>query len=134
MSKQSDCWSTEQLLNALTQTDKTKRPTNRPAKKRCQFKVVYNIPVVGNPPAGGQGPEVNPNIKPQMTANPTQCPSAAVRIAGECPHCLRVFCSAHRTPEAHKCTEMQACREQAFEANKERLRNESVVAAKIAQA
>ncbi|KAK8865646.1 hypothetical protein IAR55_000791 [Kwoniella newhampshirensis] len=69
-----------------------------------------------------------------MTANPTQCPSAALRIAGDCPHCQRVFCSAHRTPEAHNCTGMQACRDAAFQANKERLERERTVASKIAQA
>lgn len=36
-----------------------------------------------------------------MTANPTQCPSAALKFAGDCPHCNKVFCSVHRTPETH---------------------------------
>lgn len=103
-----------------------------PAKKRCQFKVVYNIPTLnkdGEKPADGSPPP-----KPEMTANPTQCPSAALRVAGDCPHCQKVFCSGHRTPEAHHCTGIQACRDAAFQANKERLEKERTSASKIAQA
>nr|XP_018264979.1 nuclear protein [Kwoniella dejecticola CBS 10117]OBR87137.1 nuclear protein [Kwoniella dejecticola CBS 10117] len=95
-----------------------------PAKKRCQFKVVYNIPT--SPTEEGS--------KPEMTANPTQCPSAAQRLVGDCPHCQKSFCSAHRQPEAHNCSGMQACRDAAFQANKERLEKERTVASKIAQA
>ncbi|RSH92753.1 hypothetical protein EHS25_008199 [Saitozyma podzolica] len=69
-----------------------------------------------------------------MTANPTQCPSAALRVAGDCPHCQKVFCGTHRTPESHNCSGMQACRDAAFQANKERLERERTVASKIAQA
>jgi len=71
----------------------------RPAKKRCQFKVVYNIPTL--PKEGDKPTDGSPPPKPEMTANPTQCPSAAMRIAGDCPHCQKVFCSGHRTPESH---------------------------------
>jgi len=77
---------------------------HRPTKKRCQFRVVYNIPVTKTPsPTSETAPDVSqqPEAKPEMTANPTQCPSAALRVAGECPHCSRVFCGTHRTPEAH---------------------------------
>ncbi|ODN84303.1 hypothetical protein L202_00281 [Cryptococcus amylolentus CBS 6039] len=96
-----------------------------PAKKRCQFRVVYNMPSLN---AEGD------DSKPEMTANPpTQCPSAALRLAGDCPHCQRVFCSGHRTPEAHNCTGMQACRDAAFQANKDRLEKERTVNNKIAQ-
>ncbi|ORY28588.1 putative nucleus protein [Naematelia encephala] len=100
-----------------------------PAKKRCQFKVIYNIPTT--PTSATTDGEVS---KPEMTANPTQCPSAALRVAGDCPHCQRVFCSTHRTPESHNCTGIQACRDAAFQANKERLEKERTVASKIAQA
>nr|ODO02609.1 nuclear protein [Cryptococcus depauperatus CBS 7855] len=109
------------LLNRLLFADSL---LDRPAKKRCQFRVVYNMP--STTPS-------DPNAQPEMTANPpTQCPSAALRLAGDCPHCQRVFCSTHRTPEAHNCTGMQACREAAFQANKERLEREKTVSSKIA--
>nr|ODN93237.1 nuclear protein [Cryptococcus depauperatus CBS 7841] len=108
------------LLNRLLFADSL---LDRPAKKRCQFRVVYNMPSTPS----------DPNAQPEMTANPpTQCPSAALRLAGDCPHCQRVFCSTHRTPEAHNCTGMQACREAAFQANKERLEREKTVSSKIA--
>ena len=120
---------------------------SRPAKKRCQYKVVYNIPTLpkeGDKPTDGSSPP-----KPEMTANPTQCPSAAMRIAGDCPHCQKVFCSGHRTPESHhwyvppppnvkayidSSVGIQACRDAAFQANKERLEKEKTVNNKIAQA
>ncbi|KAK4688457.1 hypothetical protein P7C73_g1667, partial [Tremellales sp. Uapishka_1] len=69
-----------------------------------------------------------------MTANPTQCPSAALRVVGDCPHCQKWFCGTHRTPESHNCTALQQCRDAAFQANKERLERERTVANKIAQA
>jgi hypothetical protein len=70
----------------------------RPAKKRCQFRVIYNIPVA---PAVDATNADGTEVKPTMSANPTQCPSAALKIAGDCIHCSKVFCSAHRTPETH---------------------------------
>ncbi|WOO85702.1 AN1-type zinc finger protein TMC1 [Vanrija pseudolonga] len=101
-----------------------------PAKKRCQFRVIYNIPV--SPTADAAPTTDGADAKPAMTANPTQCPSAALKIAGDCPHCSKVYCSAHRTPETHNCSGMQACRDAAFQANKERLERERTVASKIA--
>jgi hypothetical protein len=122
----------------------TKANMSRPAKKRCQYKVVYNIPTL--PKEGDKPTDGSPLLKPEMTANPTQCPSAAMRIAGDCPHCQKVFCSGHRTPESHhwyvalvSCgadisVGIQACRDAAFQANKERLEKEKTVNNKIAQA
>ncbi|WVN85570.1 uncharacterized protein L203_100718 [Cryptococcus depauperatus CBS 7841] len=111
------------LGNVILQAMAMSFTINMPAKKRCQFRVVYNMPSTPS----------DPNAQPEMTANPpTQCPSAALRLAGDCPHCQRVFCSTHRTPEAHNCTGMQACREAAFQANKERLEREKTVSSKIA--
>ena len=71
---------------------------------------MYNIPVLPSSPTSASKPvdgapapasAAAPSDKPEMTANPTQCPSAALRVAGECPHCTKVFCGSHRTPEAH---------------------------------
>jgi hypothetical protein len=83
------------ILASLSQSTETNM-SSRPAKKRCQYKVIYNIPTL--PKEGDKPTDGSP---PAMTANPTQCPSAAVRIAGDCPHCQKVFCSGHRTPESH---------------------------------
>ncbi|ORX34109.1 hypothetical protein BD324DRAFT_636646 [Kockovaella imperatae] len=106
-----------------------------PAKKRCQYRVVYNIPAVPKPSSENTSDQPRSDAKPEMTANaPTQCPSAALKVIGECPHCHLAFCGTHRTPESHNCTGIQACREAAFQANKERLERERTVASKIAQA
>jgi hypothetical protein len=72
---------------------------------------VYNIPTLPKAdspksdasalPPSTDGTAAPSSPKPEMTANPTQCPSAALRVAGDCPHCSRVFCGTHRTPESH---------------------------------
>ncbi|KAF9052977.1 hypothetical protein BJ165DRAFT_827258 [Panaeolus papilionaceus] len=77
-----------------------------PAKKRCQFQI---------------GTE-------------SQCNSAALRIVGECPHCRAQFCSSHRLPEHHECSNLEDCRQQAFERNKTKLESERTVASKMATA
>lgn len=71
--------------------------------KRCQFKVVYNIPTPASPSSSQADSDQPSGTQPkqEMTANPTSCPSAALKVAGDCPHCSRVFCSKHRMPESH---------------------------------
>ncbi|KAG6850528.1 hypothetical protein H0H93_012144 [Arthromyces matolae] len=71
----------------------TSAQTSMPGKKRCQFQI---------------GTE-------------SQCNSAALRIVGECPHCRAQFCGTHRLPEHHSCTNLEDCRQQAFERNKTKL-------------
>ncbi|KAK0503145.1 hypothetical protein EDD18DRAFT_1136530 [Armillaria luteobubalina] len=77
-----------------------------PAKKRCQFQINTS----------------------------SQCNSAALRLVGECPHCLAQFCGAHRLPEHHSCNNLEDCRQQAFLKNKEKLESERTVASKMATA
>ncbi|KAJ7063193.1 hypothetical protein C8F01DRAFT_1131895 [Mycena amicta] len=77
-----------------------------PAKKRCQFQA--NID-------GSQ-----------------QCHAAALRIVGECAMCRGKFCGDHRMPEHHSCNNLEDCRQQAFNRNKERLEGERTVGAKLA--
>lgn len=104
-------WSASKLHMAEATADQ-----HRPGKKRCQYRVVYNIPVLPSSPTSASKPvegdaaaasstaasaSAPASDKPEMTANPTQCPSAALRVAGDCPHCTKVFCGSHRTPEAH---------------------------------
>ncbi|KAF8902031.1 hypothetical protein CPB84DRAFT_887882 [Gymnopilus junonius] len=64
----------------------------------------------------------------------SQCTSAALRIVGECPHCRSQFCGAHRLPEHHDCSNLEDCRQQAFERNKTKLESERTVASKMATA
>ena len=92
-----------------------------PAKKRCQF----------------------------QADTEDQCNSAALRIVGQCPHCRAQFCGAvrihyslsirilnhrvqHRLPEHHSCTNLEDCRQQAFDRNKTKLESERTVAPKMA--
>jgi predicted nucleic acid binding AN1-type Zn finger protein len=93
---------------------------NMPAKKRCQLQ--------GDQP----------------------CNSAVLRIVGHCPHCRSDFCAnvclfrlavsaidiltlfQHRLPEHHMCTNMEDCRQQAFNKNKAKLESERTVASKMA--
>ncbi|KAJ3502325.1 hypothetical protein NLJ89_g8940 [Agrocybe chaxingu] len=82
------------------------RTSAMPAKKRCQFQI---------------GTE-------------SQCSSAALRIVGECPHCRAQFCGSHRLPEHHDCSNLEDCRQQAFERNKLKLESERTVASKMATA
>ena len=74
-----------------------------PAKKRCQF-----------------------------TEEGSQCNSAILRMVGQCPHCRSEFCASHRLPEHHSCTNLESCKQQAFEKNKAKLESERTVAPKMA--
>ncbi|EDR14246.1 uncharacterized protein LACBIDRAFT_305885 [Laccaria bicolor S238N-H82] len=76
------------------------------AKKRCQFQINTDA----------------------------QCSSAALRIVGQCPHCRNQFCGSHRLPEHHDCSNLEDCRQQAFDRNKNKLESERTVASKIAAA
>ncbi|KAH8117352.1 hypothetical protein DFH11DRAFT_1504901 [Phellopilus nigrolimitatus] len=66
----------------------------------------------------------------QLDAVPL-CNSAAMRFAGECPHCKACFCGNHRLPEHHNCNKLEDCREAAFNRNKERLEGERTVPSKM---
>ncbi|KAF7295027.1 Aspartate aminotransferase [Mycena indigotica] len=81
--------------------------TTMPAKKRCEF---HNATEEGT----------------------HQCQAAALRIIGECAMCRGKFCGEHRMPEQHQCSNLQDCRQQAFERNKARLEGERTVTAKLA--
>ncbi|KAH9484242.1 AN1-type zinc finger protein TMC1 [Psilocybe cubensis] len=64
----------------------------------------------------------------------SRCSSAALRIVGECPQCSSHFCGTHRLPEQHNCSNLENCRQQAFERNKNKLESERTVASKMATA
>jgi len=59
------------------------------------------------------------------------CHQKPVLIIGDCKFCASKFCSKHRLPEAHACSEMTACREQSFLKNKAKLEREKCVASKV---
>jgi len=59
------------------------------------------------------------------------CSAKPVLIIGDCKFCIKKYCSQHRLPESHFCTNMQSCREQHFNKNKAKLESEKCVASKV---
>jgi len=65
----------------------------------------------------------------QFNVAPTErCNSAAINIVGDCSMCNSKFCARHRLPEDHDCSELDAFRDSAFEANKKQLMTEATAA------
>jgi len=50
---------------------------------------------------------------------------------GDCKFCLRKYCTAHRLPETHACSNLSDCRQQSFDKNKEKLLKEKCVGVKV---
>eukprot|EP00999_Lentomonas_sp_LEN2_P003093 NODE_945_length_1103_cov_81.334016_g901_i0.p2 GENE.NODE_945_length_1103_cov_81.334016_g901_i0~~NODE_945_length_1103_cov_81.334016_g901_i0.p2 ORF type:complete len:150 (-),score=32.19 NODE_945_length_1103_cov_81.334016_g901_i0:199-648(-) len=59
------------------------------------------------------------------------CTDRVATIIGNCSYCKSSFCGKHRLPEAHACTNLQTCRQAAFDRNSVKLMNEKTVATKI---
>jgi len=59
------------------------------------------------------------------------CTDRVATIIGDCNYCQGKFCGAHRLPELHACSGMQACRESAFSKNSQKLLSEKTVATKV---
>jgi len=60
-----------------------------------------------------------------------ECKKKAVMLVGDCRFCRKSFCAKHRLPEDHVCGEMEECKKQQFEKNKEKLLKEKCVAEKV---
>lgn len=50
-----------------------------------------------------------------------ECMERAVKIIGECSYCGLRFCSQHRIPESHLCSDLQTCKKQSFDSNELRV-------------
>jgi len=59
------------------------------------------------------------------------CNQKPVLIIGDCKFCNQKFCGGHRLAESHACQNMQACREEHFNRNKEKVLREKCVASKV---
>ena len=59
------------------------------------------------------------------------CTERVAPIVGDCSYCHAKFCSSHRLPEAHACSNLAACRQAAFDRNSNKLMSEKCVAAKV---
>jgi ubiquitin C len=59
------------------------------------------------------------------------CVKKIALIVGDCKFCQKKFCAQHRLPEGHSCPNIQACRQQSFDKNKEKLLREKCVGVKV---
>jgi len=59
------------------------------------------------------------------------CNQKPVLIIGDCKFCNQKYCGTHRLAEAHACANLQSCRDQAFNKNKEKVMSEKCVASKV---
>ncbi|RKO96829.1 nuclear protein, partial [Caulochytrium protostelioides] len=61
----------------------------------------------------------------------TGCGERAVKIVGTCRYCSANFCSRHRLPEAHACSNLQGCRDESIAKLEHKLIGEKCVASKV---
>jgi ubiquitin len=60
-----------------------------------------------------------------------ECTKKPLMGVGDCKFCSGKYCSAHRLPEDHFCANLQDCRKQSFDKNKEKLMKEKCVGLRI---
>jgi len=73
-------------------------------------------------------------LRMRSTANKCKvdsCPRKAALIIGDCKFCKKNYCAHHRLPETHSCSNIQDCRQQSFDKNKEKLQKEKCVGVKV---
>eukprot|EP01103_Thecamoeba_quadrilineata_P005166 TRINITY_DN149_c0_g1_i2.p1 TRINITY_DN149_c0_g1~~TRINITY_DN149_c0_g1_i2.p1 ORF type:complete len:143 (+),score=17.97 TRINITY_DN149_c0_g1_i2:82-510(+) len=61
----------------------------------------------------------------------TGCPKRPALIVGDCRYCAKRHCAQHRLPETHNCLNLQDCRQQSYDKNKEKLMREKCVGVKV---
>ncbi|OIR58099.1 MAG: AN1-type zinc finger protein [Amphiamblys sp. WSBS2006] len=59
-----------------------------------------------------------------------KCVKRVAKIIGQCRYCGCCFCSSHRLPESHSCTDLETCRAESFDKNTDRRMEEKCVAKK----
>jgi ubiquitin C len=59
------------------------------------------------------------------------CSKRTAALIGDCRFCKHSFCGTHRLPETHVCPEMESCRQQSFNKNKDKLMSEKCTASKF---
>lgn len=59
------------------------------------------------------------------------CTDRVVKIIGDCRYCEQKFCSKHRLPEAHQCTNIKTCKDNAAGRNAQKLMHERTVSNKV---
>lgn len=59
------------------------------------------------------------------------CSSKSATIVGDCKFCNCSYCLNHRLPEDHKCINLNVCRENSYNLNKNKVLSEKCVASKV---
>jgi len=72
-----------------------------------------------------------PKAKNSKLCTYGDCTKKPLMGVGDCKFCAGKFCSAHRLPEHHLCSNLQDCRQQSFDKNKEKLMKEKCVGLRI---
>ncbi|KAJ3196491.1 hypothetical protein HK101_008787 [Irineochytrium annulatum] len=83
--------------------------------------------------AAAPSPSTTP-AKRKVTRCAFGCGSAAVKSVGTCRYCTAQFCSKHRLPESHACSNLSSCVTEARDNLAKRLISEKTVAQKVATA
>jgi len=87
---------------------------------------------VSSPPAPVPAPSSSAAKKGSKTrCNLDGCVSRVVKIVGDCKYCEGHYCSGHRLPESHACTNLQSCRQDSLDKLATKLYKEKCVADKI---
>lgn len=60
-----------------------------------------------------------------------ECYERIVKIIGDCMFCGARFCSRHRLPESHLCSNLNSCKQQSFENNHSKVMKGKCVAGKV---
>jgi len=69
--------------------------------------------------------------KPASRCGFGTCTAKKAKVIGLCRYCFVDYCSRHRLPETHTCTQLEMCRKSSFDRNAQKLAAEKCVAAKI---
>ncbi|KAH6572865.1 hypothetical protein BASA62_003200 [Batrachochytrium salamandrivorans] len=72
-----------------------------------------------------------PLAKKSNKCNLDGCNDRVVKIVGDCRYCMSKFCTKHRLPEAHACSNIETCRQNSHERLAGKLLKERTVAAKV---
>ena len=60
-----------------------------------------------------------------------ECLEKIVKIVGECRYCNGKFCAKHRLPEAHSCSNLKTCKDEALGKLTQKVLGEKTVAQKV---
>ncbi|KAH6564748.1 hypothetical protein BASA60_010193 [Batrachochytrium salamandrivorans] len=72
-----------------------------------------------------------PLAKKSNKCNLDGCNDRVVKIVGDCRYCMSKFCTKHRLPEAHACSNIETCRQNSHERLAGKLLKERTVAAQV---